>query len=305
MEGLHSPNPSAAEQLRSWKPVDVADDADGADGADDVDVVSVADVADVDRMFGPLFVPRPPVFVRSAEPPRLVETVRPTLSTKDREIISQQRAQEAIVVRELALGRDPEQYWERLCEEFAIRASQCQEMEGLGMEMTRDRAIIQKVRWEMNALIPKLAEARVRKDAQSLSFADPKMYADRLARQYAHAEQTAASAAGDEIALRSAIDNARIVREQLSALRRLTANPEAWRFLRMDAVHKVDRSVLDEYPANEIVPVEPWRAQLMDLRAARAKLGFFDYFKKKALDEKIAPLARMEERKARAVAGPR
>ena len=219
--------------------------------------------------------------------------------------MQKERTESAIVDRELAMGKSTEEYWQRLCDAFNDRTARRNEMDDEGVDTTADRATIQKIRWEMNALIPKLAEARVRKDAGL--FSDPKIYADRLEKQFAHAERTAAFAQGDEIAMRSAIDNARIARAQLDALKRLNSHPDAWRLLRISAIGGEARSVLATLPS-EPTQRESWRIDLSSLQAARAKLGFWNVFQKNALDEKIAPLLRREAyevRKAQTVAGPR
>ena len=225
---------------------------------------------------------------------------------KDRELLSQMRAQEIAVARELAKGRDPEEYWQRLCDALNERISASQALEEEGSEVIMDRAVIQKIRWEMNALVPRLAEARVRRDARS--FSDPKAYAERLERQYAQAERMTALAEGDEIAMRSAIDNARLVRAQADALRRLTANPETWIALRKASIHAAERSVLEDLPSAS-VETDRWRVELAELQAERAKLGFWNVFRKMELDARIAPLLRREayegKKKAASVARPR
>ena len=189
----------------------------------------------------------------------------------------------------------------------------------MGIEMVRDRAIIQKVRWEMNALIPKLAEARVRSDAAR--FSDRPGYARDLMARYERAERLASMAEGDEDVLRSAIDDARIIREQLAAIPRLAVGPDGWRVLRQEAIQKQqeeaekrfskapsNRSVLEDLP-DDAIQYEPWRIELVELRTERAKMGFFSNpFKKMDLDAKIVALAKREAYEARRhapVAGPR
>ncbi len=239
-------------------------------------------------------------------------------SAAERETRSQQRAQEVVVVREIAMGRSAEAYWKQLCEEFSLRSAQCKEMEDLGIAMIKDRAILQKVRWEMNALIPKLAEARVREDAAR--FSDRVGYARNLVARYESAERLASAAEGDEEVLRSAIDDARIVREQLAAVPRLATGPDGWRILRREAIRKQQetaaarhavtarQSVLEDLP-KDAIQYEPWRVELVELRSERAKMGFFSNpFKKMDLDAKIATLSRREAyeaRKSASVAGPR
>lgn len=258
----------------------------------------------------------PPIFSVVA-PPVERPAYRPTAA--ERETLSQQRAQEVVVAREIALGRKPEDYWKQLCEEFSLRSAQCKEMEDLGIEMIRDRGILQKVRWEMNALIPRLAEARVRNDAAR--FSDRAGYARDLVARYERAERLASMAEGDEDVLRSAIDDSRIIREQLAAISRLATGPDGWRVLRQEAIRKQqedagkrlpkaspDRSVLEDLP-RDAIEYEPWRIELVELRAERAKMGFFSNpFRRMDLDAKIAALAKREAYEARKrapVAGPR
>lgn len=253
----------------------------------------------------------PPIFSIVA-PPAERPAYRP--DAMEREILSQQRAQEVVVAREIAMGRKPEEYWRQLCEELSLRSAQCKEMEDLGIEMTRDRGIIQKVRWEMNALIPKLAEARVRIDAAR--FSDRAGYARDLVARYERAERLSSMAEGDEEVLRSAIDDARIIREQLAAIPRLATGPDGWRVLRQEAIRRQqeeargwesktapNRSVLEALP-DDAIQYEPWRIELVELRTERAKMGFFSNpFKKMDLDAKIAALAKREAYEARK-AGP-
>ena len=260
------------------------------------------------RSHGKVDVVGPPIFPVVA-PPAERPAYRP--SEADRETLSQQRAQEVVVAREIAMGRRAEDYWKQLCEEFSLRSAQCKEMEDFGIEMIRDRGILQKVRWEMNALIPRLAEARVRDDAAR--FSDRAGYARDLVVRYERAERLASMAEGDEDVLRSAIDDTRIIREQLAAIPRLATGPDGWRILRQDAIRKQqevaaegrspknasDRSVLVDLP-RDAIEYEPWRIELVELRDERAKMGFFSNpFKKMDLDAKIAALAKREAYEAR------
>lgn len=260
-------------------------------------------------IFSQEYVPARKVPEKTIEAPRetarqvIVQGMESLHAERDRAVVSQMREREILVARELAGGRDPEAYWNDLCDAFNARASATQELNELGVETPFDRSVIQKIRWEMNALIPRLAEARVRRDARI--FSDPRMYANRLRAQYEHAERTVALAEGDEIALRSAIDNARIAHEQLSALRKLTPRPDSWMQLRKEAIRGAERSVLEDLPS-AVVETKRWRIELAGLQAERAKLGFWNVLKKMELDAKISTLLRREAyeaRKAGSIAG--
>lgn len=267
MEGLSS----AGEQRSSWKRVEARPS---------------------DEVLAPIF--PSPTSRRAPEAARPAETLssQTRLDYFRRADAQKTRAEAAIVDRELALGNSTEEYWQKLCDAFNDRTARREELAEEGIDTTADRAVIQKIRWEMNALIPKLAEARVRRDAGS--FSDPKMYADRLEKQFTHAERTAAFAQGDEIAMRSAIDNARIARAQLEALKRLNSHPDAWRLLRIRAIGGEARSVLSTLPS-EPTQRESWRIELSELQAKmnrlqadRAKLNIWNIFAKADIDKDLS-----------------
>lgn len=247
-----------------------------------------------DEVGRPIFDARVPVAAPRAEPgDRLAREIRDY---------------EAIVAQELRLGRDPEAYWNQLSSNYDALSARRREVVAsgdVGAEAGREAAVTRKLRYEMNALIPRLAHARVRADLSRFSGADG--YVAHLERQLAHAEGTAASAEGDEAALRGAIDVARILREQIAEVRRIAPAPEDWRRLRAEAFGGRMHSVLEELPPGAVEAVT-WRDELEGLRAKRAALKFWQVFQKAELAEKIAVLERRaarEEKKSKIVAAGR
>ncbi len=246
---------------------------------------------------------RPPV---PEKPVVSAERLQSDVTARDREMISRMREQEVKVVRELARNPNSHQdYWNRLRDLLTEMSVRRQERSERNESSARESEVIQQIRWEMNALAPRLAEARVRADARI--YSNPKVYGDILQKEFDRAEKMALLAEGDEIAMRSAIDNARLLRAQIDALRNLTAIPGAWEHMTRDARAKHERdyraklaaasekSVVDpENLPDEFVDADPHHVELFELQTKRAKLHFWNFKQKAELDEEIAKLQRRE-----------
>lgn len=230
-----------------------------------------------------------------------VVRLKPTLK-------EQQNEYEVIVARELAKGRNPEQYWHQLQKEYDVQSDRRRELVAEGMydvASGREIDVTRKIRYEMNALLPRLAAYRVERDA--VRFSTGENYLQDLERKLIHAEQIAESADGDEIALRSAIDIARMLREQISVTSNILKKPDGWRQLRAKLVNRDSGSVLESLPSSAIEPAT-WRDELQQLYEERAKLHFWQFIKRGELEVKISALLRRqayEEKKAKMLAQSR
>ncbi len=215
---------------------------------------------------------------------------------------------EMIVARELAKGRNPELYWQQLQKEYDIRSDRRRDMvaaDEIGFEAGKEAELTRLIRYEMNALLPRLAAYRVERDAGRFSTGEN--YLADLDRKLVHAEQTAESADGDETALRSAIENARVLRVQVSLVENLLKKQDGWKTLRAKVAQRDSGSILETLPPSALEPAT-WRDEVNQLYQEGAKLHFWQFKKRGELEVKIAALQRSqasEEKKARMLAQER
>ncbi len=215
---------------------------------------------------------------------------------------------EVIVARELAKGRNPELYWQQLQKEYDIRSDRRRDMvsaDEIGFEAGKEADLTRLIRYEMNALLPRLAAYRVLRDAGRFSTGEN--YLVNLDRKLVHAEQTAESADGDETALRSAIENTRVLRAQISVTENILKKQDGWRALRVQVAQRDSGSILETLPPSALEPAT-WRDELNQLYQERSKLHFWQFLKRGELEVKIAALLRRqayEEKKAKMLAQER
>lgn len=234
-------------------------------------------------------------------PPRFdVPTAVPRVrvDVPERRVAQETRDYQEIVERQLALGRDPEEYFSQLSsvyDAYSARRRDIVASGATGAEAGREADVTRKMRYEMNALIPRVAKARVRADVPR--FSTPEAYLAHLGRQLAHAEATAESAEGDEVALRSAIDVGRVLREQVSEAKRVAADADGWRRMRAEAFSR-GRSSLDDV----VLDIARPRALAQErgrLEAERASLRFWQFARKAELDARIGEIRVQEAREAK------
>ena len=273
------------EQLRQdWKPVDlpVADD--------ETDVV------------GPPFLFQPiPRIEMPPTPASRPEAGRPPAVDFAADLARSRYS--LIVAQKIARDGKVEDYWSNLSQAFDERTAQAREFDELGVETPTDRAVIKDIRGEMNALIPRLADARVRTDAKSLRFTDPNMYVHILERRLEQAERAAAFSGGNEAATRTAIDEAHVIKDQIQIVRKLAAMPgNEWNRLRAEgAREQAERiaakgSVLETLGDKDI-DTNPDRVELAEIQAKmkrkqaeRAKLNIWNIFAKADIDKELSSM---------------
>lgn len=257
----------------------------------------------------------PPRRPKSRERPPVDDTLGPPILDagsirSHREALARRSARQdaedyrKIVAKELELGRNPETYWKQLNDEYDARSRQRRifvAKGGVGSEKGHNADLTRKIRYEMNALIPHVAEARVRADIKR--YADLGSYVSKLEHQLARAEAVTESSEGDETVLRSAIDTAHMLREQIATARRLAVNADGWRKLRAATFRGETRSVLEELPADAMEPLT-LQDEIDALCVRRDGLKFWNVFQRAELAQKIDALVRRQKYEARKKAAP-
>lgn len=283
MEGQSPVGDKLRGQARDWKPEDLPVDRK-------TDVV------------GPPFWLQPMPQIEMPSPPvSQPEPRRPATVDFAADLARSRYA--LIVAEKIARDGKVEDYWSNLSRAFDERTAQAREFDELGVETPTDRAVIKDIRGEMNALIPKLAAARVNADAKSLRFTDPNMYVHILERRLEQAERTAAFSGGDEATTRTAIDEARIIKDQIRIVQKMSAMSwNEWNRLRAEgAREQAERiaakgSVLETLGDKDI-DTNPDRVELAEIQAKmkrkqaeRAKLNIWNIFAKADIDKELSSM---------------
>lgn len=195
--------------------------------------------------------------------------------------IEQKPNYRAIVTKELSDGRDPEAYWRQLSARIDAVLEGHVSYFGSNIASLPDTVdhLSARLRSEMNALIPYLAEARLRnrlaKDVAP--FYNPEDFRRDLIRQVEEAELVSRMSGGDENFLRRSMDHARILREEVSAFERMQMSPKEWHELRAKAVGRGSGSVLSEVAVNPN-SASALNAKIAQLRQGLSQLGIIDRF---------------------------